>query len=98
VLYRALNAGEVMPANKEGDRMQTKQLLVAVRDGKVTLAFELGQLTINVPDLSITLPRVGSEIHNHIGVSNRPHARFLRPTIFGVASALTAIGLWKLHM
>lgn len=77
--------------------MSKQQLLVSVNDGKVTLALELGALTINVPDVHFTIPRIGGDVHNHVALGTGKAFRgFLRPGIFAASGFVTSLGLWRL--
>jgi hypothetical protein len=75
-----------------------KQLLVMMKDGKVTLALELGTITVNVPDVRFTIPRIAGDVHNHIAVGKDkvPFGRFLRPGVFSAAGFVTVLGLWRM--
>lgn len=77
--------------------MEKQQLLVMVKDGKVTLVLELGAFTINVPAVSFQIPRIGNDVHvNNVSAAKVPFGRFLRPGIFSAAGFVTTIGLWRM--
>src|SRR5262245_14146783 len=84
--------------NNTEEQMEKQQLLVMVKDGKVTLALELGAFTINVPEVSFQIPRIGNDVHVHAGqnAGKGPFGRFLlRPGIFSAAGFVTVLGLWR---
>jgi hypothetical protein len=76
--------------------MENKNLLVMVKDGRVHLAIELGAFTINVPQVSFQVPRLGNDVHVYQNAGKVPFVRLIGPAIFVVAGLLTVIALWRL--
>jgi hypothetical protein len=77
--------------------MEKHQLLVMMKDGKFTVAIELGAFTVHVPEVKFQIPRIGNDVHVHnVSGKDRLSARFLRPGIFSAAGFVTVLGLWRM--